>query len=757
MNISIIIPTLNAEKHIPALHECLSKQTSQPCEIIIIDSQSTDNTVELFKEMGTRVLTIDRQTFQHGRVRNMGAKEARGDVLIFMTQDAIPADEAWLANLVKPICLGQAEASFARQVPYADANALEQYARTTNYPTESRIVSQEDIHSLGGRAFFFSNSCSAIKKETFDALGGFTVGTIMNEDMLLAAKLLQNNYRIAYTSDAIVNHSHNYNFKQTFKRYFDIGVVMRQAQYDIGAVGMTKTGLSYVKGLLRYLIDERKFHLIPNGMIESGVKWLGFNLGKLYPLLPQSVLMRLSMHGGYWNASRYPFSFLNSFLTPALLIFCDIFIISLCMLFAYFLRSQVLPGMFGIEPFVPITNYLTLWPLIAVLVLLRSTFGLYPGYGLNPADELRRQTLSTGLVFFFTFTGATLFEFSVYYSRVVLLLTGLFVVIALPIARAFCKELLSHTHFYGSSVWIIGNSKRAEEFRSILEQNPVLGLKVVGYSPDQPEDGYAQHCLVIPDDLQTGSFSEFLDKLHRKFTHVWIAPNLLNTASVWVTPRDLNGNLTLELRNKLLEPWNELLKRFFDFWVALASLVVALPFMLIIAFVIKLDSKGSILYKQTRLGRFGRQFTTYKFRTMRPDAETYLANYLEQNEAARLEWESTRKLKNDPRITRVGKLLRRSSLDELPQLLNIFKGDMSFVGPRPITKEELGLYGGNAHLYTQVTPGLTGLMQVSGRSTLSYKKRVELDSYYARNWSVWLDIVILAKTVVAVARGKGAY
>jgi exopolysaccharide biosynthesis polyprenyl glycosylphosphotransferase len=757
MNISIIIPTLNAEKHFSAFREALVKQTVQPCEIVVIDSQSTDRTATLFEGMGAKVLTIEKAQFQHGRVRNMGAKETKGDILIFMTQDAIPANEFWLECLIKPICQGKAEASFARQVPYADAGALEQYARSTNYPSESRIVSQDDIQDLGGKAFFFSNSCSAIKKEVFETLGGFTVGTIMNEDMLFAAKILQNGYKIAYVAEAVVNHSHDYNFKQTFKRYFDIGVVMRQAQYDIGAVGMTKTGLAYVRGLMRFLLQQKKYQLIPSGMFESGIKWLGFNLGKLYPLLPQSVLMRLSMHGGYWNKSRYPFSFLNSFLTPGLFILTDVLIITLCMLIAYFLRSTILPGAFGIEPFVPVTNYLTLWPLVAVLILLRSAFGLYPGYGLNPADELRRQTLSSSLVFFFAFAGATLFQFNEYYSRVVLLLTSIFVLAVLPIARAFSKEVLSRSSFYGTSIWMIGNSERANEFCDILERSPVLGLKVVGFSRSYPEEGFAQHCLVIPDDLEVASFSDFLDKLHRKFTHVWVAPNLLNTASVWVTPRDLNGNLTLELRNKLLEPRNEILKRLFDFLMSFILTVTVLPLMLIIAFVIRIDSKGPVIHRQKRIGRFGRVFTTYKFRSMKVGAEQELARYLEHNPSAKQEWQTKRKLEHDPRVTRVGKFLRRSSLDELPQLLNIFKGDMSFVGPRPIVKEELSYYSNNAHLYTQVLPGLTGLMQVSGRSDLSYEERVKLDSYYARNWSVWLDIVVLAKTVVAVATRRGAF
>jgi exopolysaccharide biosynthesis polyprenyl glycosylphosphotransferase len=448
---------------------------------------------------------------------------------------------------------------------------------------------------------------------------------------------------------------------------------------------------------------------------------------------------------------------LASIITPLLLILTDIFVITVSTLVAYFSRSKVFPDAFGMETFVAATNYLTLWPLAGILIVLRFVFNLYPGYGLNPADELRRQTLTSGLVFFFAFAGGALFQYSQYYSRTVLLLAGILSIIILPITRALCKEFLSHFDFYGSSMWIIGNSKRTHEFREIFERNPALGLKISGVSQTCPENAFARYCLVIPDNLEIDSFGQFLDHLHRKFTYVWVAPNLLNTASVWVTPRDIGGNLALELRNKLLEPSSKWVKRFFDLFTSLALIALTFPLMLLIYFVVKLSSAGGAIHKQNRVGQSGRPFTIYKFRTMKSGAEQVLAAYLEQHPTAKQEWLTKRKLVRDPRVTRVGRFLRRSSLDELPQLFNILKGEMSFVGPRPIVREELAYYGDNAYLYTQVLPGLTGLMQISGRSNLSYQERVRLDIYYARNWSVWLDIVILAKTVVVVARGSGAY
>jgi Undecaprenyl-phosphate galactose phosphotransferase WbaP len=185
--------------------------------------------------------------------------------------------------------------------------------------------------------------------------------------------------------------------------------------------------------------------------------------------------------------------------------------------------------------------------------------------------------------------------------------------------------------------------------------------------------------------------------------------------------------------------------------------VLALPVFVFIALLIHLDSKGDLLYGQHRIGKRGETFKLWKFRTMIMEAEQVLSSHLADNPAARHEWKTTHKLKDDPRITRVGGLLRKTSLDELPQLWNVLKGEMSLVGPRPIVKEEVGLYQDGYRLYKQVRPGITGLWQVSGRNDVGYEDRVRFDEYYARNWSFWLDIYILLRTCWAVLRRHGAY
>jgi Undecaprenyl-phosphate galactose phosphotransferase WbaP len=185
--------------------------------------------------------------------------------------------------------------------------------------------------------------------------------------------------------------------------------------------------------------------------------------------------------------------------------------------------------------------------------------------------------------------------------------------------------------------------------------------------------------------------------------------------------------------------------------------ICTLPLFLLIMLAVKIDSPGPIFYGHYRLGRGARPFVAWKFRSMVIDADWVLEQHLVKNDILREEWEKSRKLKNDPRITRVGRILRRTSLDELPQLWNVLRGEMSLVGPRPIVDEEIIHYADTFELYKRVPPGITGLWQVSGRSDVTYSERVNLDAYYVRNWSVWLDIYILLRTIWVVIIGDGAY
>jgi len=204
-------------------------------------------------------------------------------------------------------------------------------------------------------------------------------------------------------------------------------------------------------------------------------------------------------------------------------------------------------------------------------------------------------------------------------------------------------------------------------------------------------------------------------------------------------------------------PWNLWVKRFVDIFVVIVGGLLVLPWLLLVALLVKLSSPGPVLYKHRRLGKGGKAFYAWKFRSMAVDANERLEKLLASDPELKKEWEANRKLKNDPRVTRLGAFLRRTSIDEFPQLVNILKGEMSLVGPRPITEGEVEKYGGNFDWIFSVKPGLTGLWQVSGRSEKDYDSRVSYDTYYLQSWSIWLDIWVIYKTFGVVLKGRGAY
>jgi Undecaprenyl-phosphate galactose phosphotransferase WbaP len=248
----------------------------------------------------------------------------------------------------------------------------------------------------------------------------------------------------------------------------------------------------------------------------------------------------------------------------------------------------------------------------------------------------------------------------------------------------------------------------------------------------------------------------FVDKASDHFQHILVVPNVAGVIATAVRARDLGSTFGLEIKQNLLKPWARITKRTLDILGVVAGGVLISPFLLTIAILIKIDSPGPLFYAQRRLGTGGKYFCCWKFRTMHPDAQRLLTELLQKDPSLRAEWERDHKLRDDPRITRVGRYLRRLSLDELPQLWNVWRGQMSLVGPRPIIDEEVPRYRDAYALYQRVSPGMSGLWQVSGRSETSYEERVRMDTFYVRNWSVWLDIVILVRTVGAVLSSRGA-
>lgn len=298
---SIIIPTLNAGDRLAVLVRALKEQSLPPLEIIIIDSSSDDGTENLAQSEGCIVEVIPRSEFDHGGTRNLGAQLARGDVLVFLTQDALPADHLFLERLIQPLQSSQSAAATARQIHYPDATPLEAFARHTNYPSESHIRSWDDVEEMGIMAFFFSDVASAVRRDAFENVGGFPEDVIVNEDMILCARLLEHAYSVVYQADSVVYHSHEYSLMDQFRRYFDIGVFFSQADQAFAGTKAEGRGLEFALGQIRFLHQRKAWLWIPRSLLESALKYLAFQIGQRASPLPLGVKRCLSRQKPYWD------------------------------------------------------------------------------------------------------------------------------------------------------------------------------------------------------------------------------------------------------------------------------------------------------------------------------------------------------------------------------------------------------------------------------------------------------------------------
>lgn len=286
-----------------------------------------------------------------------------------------------------------------------------------------------------------------------------------------------------------------------------------------------------------------------------------------------------------------------------------------------------------------------------------------------------------------------------------------------------------------------------------VEGVPVVGD--LGLAPILAQRLKIPYAVLAMPGVDSAKLLQIVERVGGKFSHLLVIPDLFGFATLGVPAKNLGGILGVEVRQQLLLPGPRLAKRIMDVALTGAGSLFVLPFLLLIALLIKLDSKGPIFYTQNRLGRDGEFFKAYKFRTMHGDGEARLKAILDADPQLRAEYEIYHKLRKDPRVTRIGRVLRKFSLDEFPQLLNVINGDMSLVGPRPYIERELTEMGGQEKIILRAPPGMTGMWQVSDRNATSFAQRVQIDVYYTRNWSPWLDIHILAKTFGVVVKGSG--
>ena len=301
MNVSVIIPTHNGGKYLGRLFKTLKEQSVRPEQILVVDSSSNDDTTSLCKAFGIDIIHVEAKSFDHGGTRNLAVSRAIGDIMVFMTQDALFRDAGGLENLIKPLEDPKVAASYGRQVPKGNANPYEKFVRSFNYPPAGIIKGIEDLPRLGVKTFFFSNACSAVKKSAFKEVDGFPERVIMNEDMYLAAKLVQKGYKIAYQANAVVYHSHNYSIGTQFKRYFDIGVFFNRNQWIKNLASSEREGIRYLKEEIRFLSANGERNWIPYALADTSVRFLGYRVGLLENSLPLSIKKKVSFNKGFWE------------------------------------------------------------------------------------------------------------------------------------------------------------------------------------------------------------------------------------------------------------------------------------------------------------------------------------------------------------------------------------------------------------------------------------------------------------------------
>lgn len=459
---------------------------------------------------------------------------------------------------------------------------------------------------------------------------------------------------------------------------------------------------------------------------------------------------------------------------------------SLCLLLADILaifvaRTIALVFWRRINPVVGLEQDFGIWLIAGFFPLAFASFGLYGARGLSSVEELRRTVLASSIVSLGLTTASFLSKDSAGYSRGLFLSSFVLVCILVPLSRAALRHFCASKPWWGVPILILGAGKAARLVVETLREQPGIGFKPIAcLDDDESKHGICHgvpvvgalcrapeiarrlgihHLVIAMPSLDRSDLVLMIERWGATFRRVIVIPNLFGIATLWVSARELGGVLGLEVRQNLLMPLNRWLKRGADILMAIVFGALALPIVAAAALWIKIVSPGPAFYRQEREGENGTTIRICKLRTMFPDAETLLLRHLEESPEARAEWHAHFKLRNDPRILPgIGTILRRTSLDELPQIWSVFKGEMSMVGPRPFPAYHLEQFGAEfRELRTRVTPGLTGLWQVSSRSDGDLKVQESLDVYYIRNWSLWLDLHILARTVGAVIVAKGAY
>lgn len=305
--VDVIIPVYRPEEDkLTGIIDKLNVQTVKPEHIFFMQTLTGEPEDEKVRQLLMRadnavVTPVEKKDFDHGGTRNQAAAMSEAEFMLFMTQDAVPVDELLIEHLLAAMAADSVATAYGRQLPDDQVGVIEHYTRQFNYPPESMVKSKKDLPHLGIKTYFCSNACAMYRKKVYEERGGFVLHTIFNEDMIMAAGVIQAGYKIAYAADACVVHAHRYTYRQQFTRNFDLAVSQRQYREIFDGVKSESEGMRLVKDTMKYLCSHGKWYLVPDLVLQSGFKFLGYRFGKIYDKLPLWLVRRCSMNKSYWR------------------------------------------------------------------------------------------------------------------------------------------------------------------------------------------------------------------------------------------------------------------------------------------------------------------------------------------------------------------------------------------------------------------------------------------------------------------------
>ncbi|MEW6012321.1 MAG: undecaprenyl-phosphate galactose phosphotransferase WbaP [Elusimicrobiota bacterium] len=462
-------------------------------------------------------------------------------------------------------------------------------------------------------------------------------------------------------------------------------------------------------------------------------------------------------------------------LSQLILLISDFIFLILILKLSIFLRLKIFTVFFILPPIMK--SYYPLYFIIIPTYIIVFAYQKLYSKTFPYWEEVKTIMKSAVISLIIILSALFIFKLSQTYSRIVIITHTVLMIFLFPIIRTYIKKLLYKYDMLIRKAIIIGSGKTAEETYKSFTEDKNLCYKIAGFLDDTDKKEILGHkihkginkieayiknahitdVIIAKDDI-TCSETELINKIQHKTSNIILIPDIRGIGIYGSEIKYFFGKqlFGFEIKNNLSNPLTYITKRIIDYIFGLIIFVLISPLMVLISLIIKFSTEGPAIYSHKRIGKKGKEFKCYKFRTMYINADEKLKEILAKDPEKKKEWETYWKLKDDPRVTKIGSFLRKTSLDELPQIFNVLKGEMSLIGPRPYLPREWDYIKEESNIIHALPPGITGLWQVSGRNNEDYNFRITMDSWYVKNWNLWLDIVILLKTVKAVIKREGA-